>query len=106
MVIRLCSWSCARAMKLLQRRGFLCEIAINRSGCLAALCNCPDHERLPAAHISGGKDAIDRRHIFGCGHVAALVPSDTKLLDTPLADRAEKAHGQQDQVHIECELGA
>ena len=66
----------------------------------------PDDERLAAAHVAGGEDAVDRGHVVGGGDVAAIVEREAELLDHAVAHRAEEAHGEQDEIDVEGELGA
>ena len=92
-------------MKLLQRHRFFREVAVDSSSGPAACRGGPDHERLAAAHVARGKDALDGGHVVGVGHVAADDKRHTQLLDHAVADRTEEAHRQQDQIDIERELG-
>ena len=91
------------------RQGFRLggEVAVNGGSGFAALGDGPDHQGLAAAHIAGGKDAIHRGHVAGVGgNVAAVVEGQAQLLDHAVADGAEEAHGQQDEIGVEGVLGA
>jgi hypothetical protein len=47
--------------------GFAREELIDAAGGLAAFRNRPNHQRLAAAHIAGGKDAKDGSHLTRVG---------------------------------------
>jgi hypothetical protein len=49
------------------------QVCVYGCCCLAALGNGPNDEGLSSAHISGGKDAIDRAHKVGSRDVAAVI---------------------------------
>ena len=51
--------------------GLLCEVFVDGGGGFAAFGDGPDHERLAAAHVAGGEDAVDAR---SCKSVVATLP--------------------------------
>ena len=81
------------------------EVPVDGFGCLATFGD--GDERLATAHVAGGEDTFHRGHVVGvCLHVAALIECHTQLLDHAVLDRAEEAHGEEDEIDIEDQLGA
>ena len=62
---------------------------------------------MPAAHVAGGEDSGNRRHVILVRrHVAAVVELNFQLFDHAVAHRTQETHGDQDEIGIHSELGA
>src|SRR6266849_7562269 len=83
------------------------QVFIDSGSGFAAFGDRPYDERLAAAHVAGGEDSGNRRHIVLVGgDVAAIVKLNSELLDHAVADGTEESHGDEDQVSVHRELGA
>jgi hypothetical protein len=49
---------------------------------------------LTAAHVAGGKDAVDGAHVISGRDVAARVKREAKLVNHPILDGTEETHGE------------
>ena len=96
------------AAQMFGRTSDLCrQIGINASGGLAAFGDGPYDKGLPAPHIARRKYSGDRSHVVCVGgNIAAVVELNSQLFDHPVAHRAEKAHGDQDEIGVHGEFAA
>lgn len=81
------------------------EVLVHRFSGLAAFRDSPDHERLTTAHVAGCEDVLDGALEVRRSNIAARIERQAKLFDHAIAHRAEEAHGEQNEIDFERELG-
>src|SRR6202035_3473337 len=92
------AWQCARSH----------EELIDGTGALAAFADGPNHQRLTAAHVARGEQAIARGAIVDriCQHIPRLIEVDPRLVQQRAPPRTQEAHRQQHEVRLHLELAA
>src|ERR1700722_9473224 len=79
--------------------GAAVEVIVDGFGGAATFGNCPDHERLSAAHIACGENPRHRAHIVPVGgDVAAPIEMHAELIEHSFLHRARESHRQQEPV--------
>ena len=86
-------------------RGQGAQVAVGHAGALAALVDRPHDQRLAAARVTGGEDAVGGRRVRARLGVAARVALDAQRLEQLLLGR-EEAHRQQHELDRVRLLGA
>ena len=85
----------------------LAEVAVDHAGALAALVDRPHDERLAAARVAGGEDALDRGRVrLDRLRVAALVLRDAELRRAASCSGCRKPIASSTRSALQLALGA